>query len=344
VLAQTFADFEVVAVNDGSKDKTGAILDGYAVRDARVRVIHKENAGVSAARNDGIKAARGGYLLFFDGDDFAKPCAVAELVCAMQEQGADVLIYGYHKWRDGKITQTCLPVFAEGLYEGGAIAPELISRFVGFSNEGINKWLRGEEGGLYVENPALWRCIVDARLVRENKLEFDTSLKIGEDTVFISDLLSCAERVHVTHKCYYYLVYRESSATATYEKDALKKLDGKTKLLAARNALTGRVLERTGVDIKGYWNGNTIMSDIELAFLFAKKGKKGGEMPFMQRYRAYLGYAGLNDVRGAARAFKPAAGGGVKRLPFLMLKRRWNFLLFICAAALNLLRYEFNRE
>jgi len=340
VLAQTFTDFEVVVVNDGSSDSTGDILDEYASRDARIKVIHKQNGGVSAARNDGIKAAQGEYFLFFDGDDFAEPYTIAELVQAMQEQRCDVLLYGYHRWRDGKITQTCLPVFPEGIYEGEAIVPGLISRFVGFSNEGVNKWLRGDKYGLYVENPALWRCMADASIIRENKLEFDTSLKIGEDTVFISDLLGCAKRCYVTHKCYYYLVYRESSATATYEKDAIKKLDGKQKILISRNALTDRILKRTGVSIKDYWQGNTIMSGIELAFLFAKKGET---MSCMQRYRAYLSYANLSDVREAARSFKPAAKFGVKLVPLLMFKWRWHALLFTCAIILNLIKYEFNR-
>jgi glycosyltransferase involved in cell wall biosynthesis len=341
VLAQSFKDFEIVAVNDGSTDATGTILNEYAERDERIRVIHKQNGGVSAARNDGIAAAQGEYFLFFDGDDFAEPYTVEELMQTMQEQQADVLLYGYHRWRDGKITQTCLPVFKEGLYEGAAIIPELLSRFVGFSNEGINKWLRGDKDGLYVENPALWRCMARADIIRENTLIFDTNLKIGEDTVFISDLLSCAKRCYVLHKCYYYLVYRESSAIATYEKDAVKKLDGKQRLMTARNALTERILERSGVNIKDYWQGTVIMSSIELAFLFAKKGES---MSFMQRYKEFLSYADRSEVRETVRNFKPRAKLGIKSIPLMMLKLRWHFLLFMCMAFLNFIKYEFNRE
>ena len=343
ILAQTFTDFEVIAVNDGSTDNTGEILDGYASRDARIKVIHKQNGGVSAARNDGIKEARGEYFLFFDGDDFVEPYAVAELVQLIQEQRADVLIYGYHRWRDGGITQTCLPVFPEGLYEGEAIIPELLSRFVGFSHDGINKWLSGGKDGLYVENPALWRCIADAKLIRDNNLTFNTDLKIGEDTVFMSDLLSCAEKCYVLHKCYYYLVYRESSAIATYEKDAIKKLDGKQRINAARDELTDRILKRRGVNIKAYWQGNIIMSGIELAFLFAKKSK-GDTMSFGARYKSYLSYAEQSQTREAARGFKPKAKPGVKLVPLLMFKWRWHLPLFICASILNAMNYKFNRE
>ena len=341
ILAQTFADFEVIIVDDGSSDATGEITDRYAYMDSRIKVIHQRNAGVSAARNTGIAAAHGEYFLFFDGDDFIEPYACEEIYNAICDKDADVLIYGYHRYRDGNVTETCYPVFTEGSYEGAAIVTELLSRFVGVSFEGINRWLTGQKGGLYVENAALWRCMSKAAIIRENNLEFDTSLKVGEDTVFISDLLSCATRCFVTHKCYYYLVYRESSVISTYEKDAAAKLDGKQKLYIARRGLTERVQKRGCGDIGPYWRGTVVMSALEMAFLLSKKLPG---MSFFKRYRLYLSYARSGGVKDILRAFKPKVKKTIKLIPFLMLRARWHFPLFICAAALNLTRYEFSRE
>ena len=70
ILAQTFADFELLLVNDGSTDSSGAICDEYAQKDNRVRVFHKENTGVSATRNLGIDNSKGEYLIFIDSDDY----------------------------------------------------------------------------------------------------------------------------------------------------------------------------------------------------------------------------------------------------------------------------------
>ncbi|WP_227166600.1 glycosyltransferase, partial [Enterococcus faecium] len=70
ILAQTFTDFEVILVDDGSPDNSGKICDEYAEKDNRVRVIHKENGGLSSARNAGIDVARGKYLGFVDSDDY----------------------------------------------------------------------------------------------------------------------------------------------------------------------------------------------------------------------------------------------------------------------------------
>ena len=73
ILAQTWENFELILVDDGSPDNCGAICDGYAARDDRVRVIHQENGGVSAARNAGLDIASGDYISFIDGDDTVAP-------------------------------------------------------------------------------------------------------------------------------------------------------------------------------------------------------------------------------------------------------------------------------
>ena len=73
ILAQQGTSFEVILVDDGSPDNSGQVCDDYAEKDARVRVIHQENAGVSAARNAGLDAARGQWVCFVDGDDWLAP-------------------------------------------------------------------------------------------------------------------------------------------------------------------------------------------------------------------------------------------------------------------------------
>ena len=87
ILAQTYRHLEVILVDDGATDDSGAICDRYALQDDRVRVIHKENGGLSSARNAGIDIARGGWLEFVDSDDWIEPDAVESLLTmALQEQ------------------------------------------------------------------------------------------------------------------------------------------------------------------------------------------------------------------------------------------------------------------
>lgn len=96
VLDQTFQDFEIILVDDGTTDSSGAMCDEYAQKDARIRVIHQSNGGLSAARNTGLSAASGEYIYFLDSDDYIEPTALADLVSAAQQEQADVVFFdGY---------------------------------------------------------------------------------------------------------------------------------------------------------------------------------------------------------------------------------------------------------
>lgn len=95
ILGQTFTDFELIMVDDGSPDRCGDICDEYASRDNRVKVIHKENGGVSVARNAGLDMARGKYVAFCDADDGWHPECLARSVTAAEHNEADVVVYNY---------------------------------------------------------------------------------------------------------------------------------------------------------------------------------------------------------------------------------------------------------
>ena len=92
ILAQTFADFELILVDDGSPDRCGELCDACALRDSRIRVIHRPNGGLSAARNTGIEAANGQYLAFVDSDDVIAPDYLEQLYTALQNTGADMAV------------------------------------------------------------------------------------------------------------------------------------------------------------------------------------------------------------------------------------------------------------
>ena len=97
VLTQTYRNLELIAVDDGSTDGTGDILDQCAAQDTRVRVLHRTNGGVSAARNEGLRAARGEYIGFVDGDDAADPQMYECMVQGMLESGADLCTVKYRE-------------------------------------------------------------------------------------------------------------------------------------------------------------------------------------------------------------------------------------------------------
>lgn len=95
ILAQTFTDFELILVDDGSPDNSGAICDEYAAKDKRVRVIHQENKGQAAARNAAIRQAKGKYYCFIDSDDFVHPSMLSILIEAIQDNDKCIVCCSY---------------------------------------------------------------------------------------------------------------------------------------------------------------------------------------------------------------------------------------------------------
>ena len=98
LLAQTFQDYEILLVDDGSPDRSGEICDEYARKDNRVRVFHKENGGVASARQCGMNNARGEYVIHADPDDWVEPNMLEELYGKAKEENADMIICDV--WRD----------------------------------------------------------------------------------------------------------------------------------------------------------------------------------------------------------------------------------------------------
>lgn len=95
ILEQSFTNFELILIDDGSKDNSGRICDGYRGRDSRIKVIHQENLGLSSARNVGLEASEGKYVTFIDSDDFIHPNMLEVLHSNILEKNADISICNY---------------------------------------------------------------------------------------------------------------------------------------------------------------------------------------------------------------------------------------------------------
>ena len=112
ILAQTFTDFELILVDDGSTDSSPAICDTYAARDARVIVIHKKNGGVSSARNEALDIIQGEYVAFCDSDDYWEANLIECTLGAMYAAQADCVHFGYYTHRSSGVTspiRACIP-------------------------------------------------------------------------------------------------------------------------------------------------------------------------------------------------------------------------------------------
>ncbi len=124
ILDQTFCDFELILVNDGSTDSSGKICDEFAVTDNRIRVIHKQNGGASDARNCGIDAAQGEWIMFFDSDDCFEPDIVQKLYDAVQRENADMAVCSIDLFNEDCLDEKYIPdhfVVTPGMFSGSEI-------------------------------------------------------------------------------------------------------------------------------------------------------------------------------------------------------------------------------
>ena len=208
LLAQTFARWECVVVDDGSADGTGAVADAYAAKNPRFVVIHQQNGGVSAARNAGIEAARAPDLLFLDGDDALEPWAIDWCV-ATQDRFPDDLI-GFHMRGAGDPADTP---------PDGSEQPRV------FTAAQKQAYMAGNFGGNVTIK------VFSADVIRQDKVAFDPALARGEDQDFCFRYLDAffARRPGAAVRQYglhLYVVYTDNGAgRASSQKVAAHAID-----------------------------------------------------------------------------------------------------------------------
>ena len=192
ILNQEFRDFELILMDDGSRDGSGEICDGYARADARVVVVHKENTGVSDTRNQAIARARGTFLQFVDSDDWLTADATKLMVRAAEETGCDLVIADFYR------------VVGEMVSRKGDIdADQVIGReaFVGFMMENPADYYYG----------VLWNKLYRREIVESHGIRMDAKLSWCEDFLFNLEYVRYATTFYALRTPVYYYVKTKGS-------------------------------------------------------------------------------------------------------------------------------------
>lgn len=195
IVNQTYTNLEIILVNDGSPDASPALCEEWASKDARIIVIHKENGGVSSARNAGLDRCSGEYITFADPDDYLHLEMIETLVRKKQPE-ADIVICNMYK-----VTNGIEEIFSE-------VNNETLSIHTFFANYWAYNKL------LHISSP--WNSLYSMKIIMAHNLCYESKYTIGEDTVFNLSYFMHCESIQFISETLYYYDFNTSSATNTF--------------------------------------------------------------------------------------------------------------------------------
>lgn len=194
ILAQPVSDMEVICVNDGSTDGSGAILEAFRERDARVKVIYQDNCGQGVARNKGLDVASGKYVRFVDSDDLVPPDSFDVLISRMEVDDLDILLF------DGDVIVETAKPMKDDIYGR--------KRSYGYCVSGEDLFVGMASDGAYRVQPGL--ALYKRALLQQNEVRFPEYV-VYEDNVFMAHALLAAKKAGHVNEPYYTRRYREGS-------------------------------------------------------------------------------------------------------------------------------------
>ena len=246
VAAQTYPNLEVLLIDDGSTDDSGARCDAYAARDARFKVVHKENGGVSSARNLGLELAQGEFIAFVDSDDRIEKDYFETLYGDLVRSGAEIVFCGF------RVIDHCgNPVAWEPRVKECRLIKE---------KEALMRDIVAQDEGYYA---AVWGALIPKSLTANVRFQ---PLRYGEDGLFMFDVLSSGPVVYLdAYKGYIYI--RQPNSVTMHVKNPLgREID-----LLKLNAHKYQHFPKKWKEMRQILFGNYVQSIHEVAYMTAQR-------------------------------------------------------------------------
>lgn len=199
IISQSFSDFELLLIDDGSNDKSGKICDFFSIKDERIKVLHQKNGGVSKARNNGLKMANGKWLMFVDSDDTLIENALEKINKEMANHPASFYNFQYiRRYNDNK---------------------QEISNFV-FEHNANSALYFIKQMLLHNASTGCWCNLYKSDIAK--KIKFDEKICVGEDTHYVINyLINTSGPIHISQDVIY--IYNDNPCSVMHNYDILVK-------------------------------------------------------------------------------------------------------------------------
>ncbi|MBE6127682.1 MAG: glycosyltransferase [Erysipelotrichaceae bacterium] len=209
LINQTFSNFEIILVDDGSPDRSGLMCDEYSKKDKRIHAVHKCNGGLSSARNAGMAVASGEYIGFVDSDDDVEPDMYEKLVNAAEEYQVDFVMADYLRIEnDGRRFTKTLNIEA-GYYDRQKIVDIILPNLI---------MMESIEYGPFL---SVWHCLYRREFLKDHNLLFDDQIRWSEDNIFSAIMgYQCQSFYYLKGEALYHYYQNPGSITTSYRKGA----------------------------------------------------------------------------------------------------------------------------
>ncbi len=199
ILAQTYQNYELILVDDGSPDNCPKICDDYQSQSNKIKVIHKKNGGLVSARQEGALVAKGDYIICVDSDDWITPNYLAIANEILQKYNPDIICFGYYKNTENG-TEEVIPLKNIGLYDKNKIREKIFP--ILFENK------------YAISFPAsIWAKVFKKELYNKFQLQVDKQITMGEDAAVVRPYIYNCSSLYISGECVYHYRYNPTSIT-----------------------------------------------------------------------------------------------------------------------------------
>ena len=315
LVSQTYKDLEIILVDDGSADNSPAMCDAWAQNDARIRVIHKENAGAGMARNAAMDVSTGDIMCFVDSDDYVSPELVSKAVGALTENGADIVLFGKSNVSpSGEVSSVFVPASPKNVYSGSEVASQLLPALI------YNNKKDSEIRNLPL---SLWSCAVTTETVKRAGWRLLSERDVfSEDSYGLIALYRHVRRAVILNEALYFYCENEASLSHDYRNRRFDMIKG----------FRARAFELAGI----YENPEPVrerICDLYMSFLIGSMKqlvlsdmRLSDKLRFIRRIisdpatRDSIDAAGLNDSGRARNILYYIMRKGCVSLVYLLVK------------------------
>ena len=215
IVHQTYENLEIILVDDGSTDTSPQICEEWAEKDARIRVIRQDNAGVGMARNTGIAHANGAYICFFDSDDYVALNTIERAYELAEQKAVQIVVYGFTKIKNGRAVSRKIPRGGETVYRNERVRTVFLPDLVAETEHSALKQLQMSSSTALYSMELIKG--VGWRFVSEKEI-------ISEDVYSLLGLYQHVESVAILSEALYFYCLNPASLTKTYRGDRFRRI------------------------------------------------------------------------------------------------------------------------